>query len=476
MNTNLIGTAGLTESAAFIDARRTYLSVPSLDLLLHAPLDAVSRLLQRDEPIPASADVAIIGGGIMGCATAWYLARSGVRVVLLDRSRIASQQSGRNWGFVRTLCRDPLELPLAALALSIWPEANEELGFDTGWRRSGCLYLSRSEKEHATYAAWYAEAKHLVRDTFLLSAKEAARRFPSVSRATHGAIIAESDGQAEPTLATHAFARAAERSGAVLIEECGVSAIETASGRVLGIQTEHGPIRSPIVICTAGAQSYKLMQAIGVPLPQKAVRSTVSLTAPIADLGLPCFIGFGLGLRQRPDGSCIVATDEGVDIDLTLESFRDSRYFLKSVLGKKGFTFKLGAPFFDDLYTRLSVPRDRRAISPRSPEIPPNLRRVRETQRLFSELFIGAKPPLIVKSWAGNIDVMPDALPVIESVRSVSGLVLATGFSGHGFCLGPAVGRVLADIVRGISPAVELNAFAADRFARGAHSRPRAAI
>lgn len=413
----------------------------------------------------------------MGCSAAWYLAREKLRVVLLDRSRVASQQSGRNWGFVRSLCRDPLELPLAAMALSIWPDANAELGFETGWRRNGCLFLSANEKEHHSYSSWYAKARDIVRDTRLLDAKETAQRFPSLSRLAHGAIIAESDGQAEPTVATHAFARAAERAGAILLEECGVSAIETSGGQVRGVQTEHGLIRSPIVICAAGAQTHRLVHGVGMSLPQKTVRSTVALTRPMADLGMPCFVGFGLGLRQRPDGSCILATDAGTDIDITLDSFRASRYFLREVFrNRKGFSLRLGTPFLDDLHARLSVPRNRRAICPRNPEVPANPGRVREAGRLFTSLFTGAEPPQIVKSWAGNIDVMPDALPVIDGSGSVSGLALATGFSGHGFGLGPAVGRTLADLVLGLAPSIDLKAFAADRFTRGTYSRPHGTI
>jgi glycine/D-amino acid oxidase-like deaminating enzyme len=468
---------GQSDPQAFVEADRTPQLAPSLGLLGHAPTDSVSRLLRREEPIPSTADVIVIGGGIMGCCAAWYLAREKLRVVLLDRSRIASQQSGRNWGFVRTLYRDPVELPLALMALSIWPGSSTELGFETGWRRSGCVFLSSGEKEHQSYSTWYAHARDIVRDTHLMDGKETARRFPSLSRSTHGAIFAELDGQAEPTLATFAFARAAERAGAILLEECGVSAIETSGGRVCGVQTEHGPIRSPIVICAAGAQTYRLVREAGLSLPQKTVRSTVALTAPMADLGLPCFVGFGLGLRQRPDGSCIMATDAGTDIDITFDSFRASRYFLREVfLNRKSFSLRLGAPFLDDLCTRLSVPRDRRAICPRNPEVTANVDRVLETQRLFASLFADVELPRIVKSWAGNIDVMPDALPVIDGAGPMSGLAVATGFSGHGFGLGPAVGRTLAEIVLGRSPSIDLKAFAADRFTRGDYSRPHAAI
>lgn len=451
--------------------------MPSLSLLRHAPADAVSRLLDRAEPLPATADVVIIGGGIMGCSAAWYLARANLKVVLLEKNRIASQQSGRNWGFVRSLYRDPAELPLAAQALSIWPGLQAELGHETGWVRSGCLFLCADDAERRSYDAWLAEAGSMVRDTRMLSPDEVTARFPSVTPRTHGAIIAESDGQAEPTLATLAFARAAIKAGAVVLEDCGVSAVDTAGGRVCGVQTEHGAVRAPIVICAAGAQTFRLLDGLGVRLPQKVVRSTVSLTAPLPALDLPCFVGYGLGLRQRPDGSCIVATDAGTDIDLTLDSLRASRYFVREVMrNRKGFSFRLGKPFVSDLFTRLSVPRSEWAITPRNPDIAPNAHRVRGNRQRFAQLFQTLPPVEIVKSWAGNIDVMPDALPVIDASWPASGLIIATGFSGHGFGLGPAVGATLAALARGAEPATRLTPFSADRFLRGAYSRPYAAI
>ncbi|WP_234632553.1 NAD(P)/FAD-dependent oxidoreductase [Agrobacterium vitis] len=451
--------------------------MPSLSLLQHAPEDAVAALLDCEKVLPKDADAVIVGGGIMGCSAAWYLAKAGLNVALLDKGRLASQQSGRNWGFVRSLCRDPLELPLAALALEMWPTAEAELGFRMGWRRSGCVFLSADEAEHAAYGKWQTEASHLVRDTRLLDTRETKQRFPALTQPAHGAIIAESDGQAEPTLATLAYAKAAMRAGASVLEDCGVVAIEKAGGRVCGVQTEYGSIRTPLVICTAGARTYRLISDSQPGFPQKVVRSTVSLTAPMADLKLPCFVGYGLGLRQRADGSCIIATDSGTDVDVTLDSFRAGGYFLRELWhNRKSFSLQLGKPLLDDVLERFSVPRAERAIHPKQEDIPPNQKRVRKTAQLFSSLFGAEAPPKIVKSWAGNIDVMPDALPVIDGSGPVSGLIVATGFSGHGFGLGPAVGRTIADLSLGRTLSVDLSPFAASRFARGAYSRPYTTI
>lgn len=186
----------------------------------------------------------------------------------------------------------------------------------------------------------------------------------------------------------------------------------------------------------------------------------------------PCFCGLGLGLRQRADGSCVLAADGASDVDLTFDSFRGMRFFLPELLRyRKTFSFNVGRPFLADLRRLLMRPSER-VIEPRRPAIPPNTKRAARTAALFQRLF-GVGPVAIVKSWAGEIDVLPDALPVIDTPSSAAGLIVATGFSGHGFGLGPAVGRNLARIAAGDEPIAALAPF---RFARGTYARAHAPL
>lgn len=431
---------------------------------------------EQDDPLPKSADVVVIGAGIMGCSTAWYLARKGLSVVLLDRGRTAFQQSGRNWGFVRKLCRDPREVPLANLALSLWPQLSAELGHDVSWRQTGCMFLAATQEESQSYEQWQRDCEGLIPDTRMLSRQELERRFPQVKSTGFGAIIAEHDGQAEPVAATTAMAKAARREGARLVENCGVQRIETQGGAVCGVVVERGRIATSTVVCTAGATSYRLLRGLLPVLPQKTVRSSVALSEPIPDLKLPCFVGEGLGLRQRADGSCLLATDAGADIDFTLDSFRNSGFFLPELMrNRKAFALKFGKPFFDDLYARAVLNREQRNILPRAPKIAVNTRRIDMTRSLFTKIF-GLKPPRILHSWAGNIDVLPDALPVIETASKVTGLVVATGFSGHGFGVGPAIGKTLGDVISGSESSIDLRPFSSDRFAAGTYGRPYGTI
>ena len=449
----------------------------SPSLYPHPPDDAFARSREAGGAFPARADVVVLGGGIVGAASAWYLAGMGLKVVLVEKSKVASQQSGRNWGFVRTQYRDLAEMPLALEALSIWPGLERELACDIGWRRGGCVFVAKDDTECDAFSRWHASARSVSPDARMLSGAQVAALLPAFTPRVPGALYTASDGQAEPALATLALARAAQARGARVLEDCGAIEIDTANGSVSGVLTEHGLIRAPAVVCAAGATSHRFLSKFGLVLPQQVVRNTVSLTKPLPPLSESCFCGLGLGLRQRPDGSCILAAESMSDIDLTLDTLRAAKYFLPAfVRNRKTFAFQFGNAFLRDIRGRLSTPDRERAIEPRSPHIPPNARRVEEVTRLFGQLFGGAHAVSVVKSWAGNIDVLPDALPVIDCPPQVPGLVVATGFSGHGFGLGPAVGRNVARLVAGELPTVPLEAFRLERFALGNFARPHAPL
>ena len=440
--------------------------------------DALQPARMRDSStLPRRADAVVVGGGIIGCASAYYLARAGLSVVLIERDTVSAQQSSRNWGFVRTQYRDPHELPLALEALAIWPRLEVELQEAIGWRRTGCVFLAATEAEEAAFGAWLNKTRAISQAAEMLSARQTQALLPALARTTMGALFTASDGQAEPLMATMAFARAALRAGAQIIEHCGAFAIEAGAGHATGVVTERGPIEAGVVICAAGAKSHLLLAPLGLILPQQTVRSTVSLTSPLPPISDPCFCGFGIGLRQRSDGSCIIAADSTSDIDLTLDSFRAVRFFLPEFWrNRSGFSLRLGRPFLRDLSERLTVPRRQHAAAGRDPSIPANTLRVQRTSDAVRALFPAAASLAVEKSWAGLIDVLPDALPVIDAPDPVKGLIVATGFSGHGFGLAPAVGRHVARLATGAVADSCLAPLRLGRFAAGTYARAYAPL
>lgn len=443
----------------------------------YMPDDAMSGIAGLSRRLPYEADVVVIGGGIMGLASAYYLAARGQSVIVLERDRLASQQSGRNWGFVRTQYRDAAEMELAIGALSIWRGLERELGLPIGWRETGCLFAARDEAEATLFENWVNQTASFGGGAVMLSGQETADRLPHLARAAAGALYTATDGQAEPQQATCAFAHAARLAGAQIFEDCGVLAIEDDGGAVSAVLTEHGAIRTKVVICAAGAMSHRLLRPLGLHLPQQVVRNTVSLTRPLPVISVPSFCGFGIGLRQRADGSCIISAESESDVDLTLGSFRDVGFFMSSYLAnRRNFKLSFGRAFFDDLYERLVFDRRQRSVEPRRPHLPANLPRASQIAKMLGDLFGLSGEVGIERSWAGAIDALPDAIPVIDGETGVSGLVVATGFSGHGFGLGPAIGKAVADIVMSGRSTFDLAPFRLDRFVRGTFGQPHAPL
>jgi glycine/D-amino acid oxidase-like deaminating enzyme len=432
-----------------------------------------------DRALPGEADVVIVGGGIVGCAAAYYLARRGLRPLLLERGEVASQQSGRNWGFVRQQGRDPLEVPLMLEANRIWRGLSAELGTDVDWVQGGNLALAATAERMALFEGWLAVARQFGLDTRLLRGREIETVVPGIQGAWVGGMYTPSDGHAEPVTATRAIAGAATAHGARIHSRCAARAILTGGGAVTGLLTEQGEIRTTRVICAAGAWSAPLVRTAGLSLPQRLVRATVARTTPAPPVTRAGVWGPAVAFRQRPDGRLNLAAGGVTDYDVTLDAFRHLRLFLPNYwTNRQLFRFHVGRPLWRDL-ARL-VPGSGRRRDPfthdRDEEPPPNPDKVRRSLGEFQRLFPQLGGLAIERSWAGYIDVTPDAVPVLGEVPGRSGLVVATGFSGHGFAMGPIAGRLVAEIVLDGKPSLDLRGFRFSRFAEGATGQPHAVL
>jgi glycine/D-amino acid oxidase-like deaminating enzyme len=417
-----------------------------------------------------STDVAIIGGGIAGCASAYYLAKKGLSVTLLEKGEIAGEQSGRNWGFVRQQLRDPLEIPLMIACIRIWRGLEAELEADIEWRQGGILHLADTDVEMAKYEAWLEHARTYQLDSRKVSGAEAAELLPGMAHDWIGGIYTPSDGQADPVKTTNAFAKAARRLGAEIRTGCIVEGIETAGGAVTGLSTEAGEIRAKTVLVAAGAWSARLLRTLGLDLPQLGVRSTVLRTrrAPAKTALGVWFPEFGF--RQRRDGSFNVGAGASVDHDIGVDTLRHARAFWSAFRNQGGsLDLHLGRHFFEDLWLHLNrtgalgrqMRRDR-VLDPA-----PSAKKLRGCLAGFRAMFPEFGDIDLATSWAGVIDVMPDEVPVFGEAPGLRGLVIATGFSGHGFGMGPIAGQLMAEAIAEGQPSLDLAGFRFDRFGQG---------
>jgi len=428
------------------------------------------------EKLPDRADVVIIGAGIMGCATAYYLAKRGIKAVLIDKSRIAGAQSTRAWGFVRIMSRDEAEVPLMLEAMKIWPRLEAELNSDLDWRQEGCLFMATDQRELQGYEEWLPIAKQYGLDTRLITGSQLATQMPGLRDPALGGLWSPSDGQAEPRKVAPAFALRAAELGALIFEGCGATGLELVNGKVDTVLTEAGPIRTKAVLVAAGASSWRILKTLGRDLPQQHVRSTAMRTNRVPALTGACFYGHHIGFRQRQDGSLTLADEVSTDIDLTLGHLRAMRWFLPPMLQMSSmFSFHVNGFAARDLKHRLPWRPEAKQpwIHDREPQIPANSTRVQRAIANLRYRFPAAADVQVVESWACHIDCIPDGIPVIGPLPGTDGLLVATGYCGHGFAMGPITGQLMTELIADGDSRLDLKSFRFSRFAEGDVKKPR---
>lgn len=431
--------------------------------------------MQQPNALPAEADVVIIGAGIQGCASAYYMTKAGMKVVLVDKSRVAGQQSSRAWGFVRTQMRDPDEIPLMEACKALWRGLEAELGCDLEWNDGGALYASASPAIMAYREKWLQTAQPFGLDTRLLSVAEVKALLPNLASPIIGGLYTKSDGHAEPRKAAAAFAQRARESGAVILEGCGALSIEKSGGRVSSVATEWGDIRTKNVLLCAGASSWRLLRSHDLVLPQSVVRASVARTNILPNITESAFVGDGIAFRKRSDGSLNIASSMHGDVDVTLDHLRLTSWYWSAYReSAKGLTLHVGGPMLRDLCQRLPWREEARkpAVHEREPTILPQQERLQDAVRLLERAFPTAGRIGLAEQWAGNIDTLPDGIPVLDAPPALPGLVIATGFCGHGFALGPIVGKIMLSLVQGAETGFNLRPFRLSRFAEGDVKKP----
>jgi glycine/D-amino acid oxidase-like deaminating enzyme len=313
-------------------------------------------------------------------------------------------------------------------------------------------------------------------DTRLLRPRDLQAVVPGLAGTWAGGMHTPDDGHADPEKATDAFARAAVAQGASLHLDCAVQGLTTRGGAVASVVTEQGEIRASTVVCAAGAWSARLCRMLGVDLPQRWVRGTVARTTPAPAVTACAVWGPGVAFRQRRDGSFNIAAGGALDHDLTLDSLRQLRFFLPNYWkNKKRFRFHVGRPLLASLAAALpgSAARRRPLVWDRGIEPSPNRTKVRRSLVELGRMLPSLPALGIARSWAGYIDATPDLVPVLGDIPALRGLVLATGFSGHGFAMGPIAGRLVSELIVDGKPSLDIAPFRFSRFAEGAIGKPR---
>lgn len=427
----------------------------------------------------SQAEVVVIGGGIVGCATAYYLAKRGVGVTLVEKGEPADEQSSRAWGFVRQQARDPAEMPLMIECNKLWQRLEDELDADIEWVQGGNLALAGDEARLEQLRDWLPVAREFGLETRLLSRSEIQALAPKMTGPYIGGLYTPSDGHAEPRKATLALAAAAERHGAQILTYHTAEGIETSNGKVSAVVTDRGVIRTPVVVNAAGARAMKVARMVGLALPQLVVRGTVAETTPLAPVTAMGVWGPGVSFRQKRDGAFYIAGGAQADYDLTLDSLRYARQFMPNYLkNRRLFQLRVGAALKDDVASRIPGTKAHRhpfaATVGAEPE--PNRTTARRSLAGLRTLIPEARDVKVRRLWAGLIDSTPDAIPVLGPVDGLEGFIFATGFSGHGFAMGPIVGKLMAELIVDGQPSIPFTGMEFSRFAEGRIGKPKSVV
>lgn len=371
-----------------------------------------------------TADVIIIGGGVNGCAAAYYLAKKGVRdVIVLEADKsIGHGGSSRNGGGVRQSGRDMRELPYAMYAVNnMWPFLSEELGIDVEYYQKGNLRLGKTEAHIQKLEDLASRSRELGLDMNVVDAQTVKEICPYLSEEVIGASWCPTDGHANPMITTLAYYIRALEKGVRFFTDARVVKLEKYKGRLRRVIMESGEVfEAETVIIAAGYASRYLARTVGVDVPLYTYFEEALVTEMqphMFDIMLGTADGDFYG-HQSQHGSFVFGCDSGLEdgIDMPLDELKTSS---------------------------VTAPAGCRAIMGYIP------------------LLADAK---IVRTWGGWIDMCHDGVPVISRVEEVPGMILACGFTGHGFGTAPAVGLMLAQMTTGEKTAVDISALGYDRF------------
>ena len=432
--------------------------------------------IQFQAPLPRASDVVIIGGGVIGVSTALFLARRNISVTLLEKGRIAAEQSSRNWGWIRQQGRDADELPIVIEAQRLWRQLAEECSEDIGLKQVGVTYLARTDKEMAGFAKFLAVAQAHGVDTRLLDQGEVAKLIPAMSRQFKGGMTTPSDMRAEPWVAVPALARLAARQGVTIIENCAARMLDVSAGRVSGVWTEKGCIAATSVVIASGAWTSLFLRAHGISIPQLSVRATVAATEPMPEIHDGAVADENIAFRRRQDGGYTLASGGSNQLYVGPDAFRHAgKYFSALMANPLGTRYMLAAPrgYPDSWSTSRKWDADKESPFERMRILNPvpEASALRAIDHEFRKLFPRFKAVPLKATWAGMIDAMPDVVPIVDHAKEIPGVVIATGMSGHGFGIGPGMGRVISDLVQGNGAGHDLKRFRQSRFSDGSPIR-----
>lgn len=372
-------------------------------------------------------------------------------------------------GWIRKTSRHAGDVPLAQAADRLWAEMPARIGREIGYRQAGILFLAKDQQQMQMHEEWHRSVAPLELDSRLLSPAEIDRLVPGGQGHWVGGIHTPSDGYAEPAIATSAMAVAAMQKGATLVQHCAVRTLSRSAGRVSGVVTERGEIRCQQVLLAGGAWSRRFLGNLGIALPTLPLICSVLRTRPMAGPTDTAVGGPDFSFRKHQDGGYIITQRGKLDAPVTLDHMLIGHRYLDQLRTQRSFLkIRFGRAFINDLKLKRHWKAD--AISPfeqvRTNDPAPNMSLNQDALNNLKAAWPAFDAACVEEAWAGLLDVTPDSNPVIDHIDAIPGLVIATGFSGHGFGTGPAAGHLAADLLCNQAPFIDPSPYRFNRLQR----------
>ncbi len=358
-------------------------------------------------------DIVIIGGGVMGCAIAYNLAKEGLKPVVIEKSDIGSEASGSNGGGVRQSARNLKEMPLAMESIRMYGHLHEELEMDVEYVQEGNLRLCTSEEELEVMRQAVENQKKVGLELKMLDRRQLLEINPHVGEKVIGAGYCPTDGHVNPFLVTYGFFKKAKSLGARFYTHEEAKEIRLQKGRVTAVVTDKNTFETDLVVDAAGVAGRKVANMVGLDLPMRPIFSEAMITEAYPPL-FKQMVGHAKGLfygRQTAHGS----------------------FFWGGFVGTEQFIYREGKPSFHYIGPAIS--------------------------RMVIDFFPVLKDLNVIRMWSGLIAQMSDAIPVLGFTEEVPGFVFTTGFCGHGFGLAPVIGRLISELILDCKTSIPIHDF-----------------
>lgn len=419
--------------------------------------------------LPSTADVVVIGGGIVGTSTAAALAARDLRVVLVERHLgPAAEASGKAQGILRMQGREAPEIPFADAAMKHWHELAETAPADAELELSfgGNLYFAVSPNQVDELRSLLAETSRAgLDDVELLGPDEVRAIVPAATGPFAAAMWSPRDGHCDPTAVTRYTARLAQDRGATMAYDTTVTGIQVRSGRVAGVTTSRGDIACPAVVAACGIWTPHLLRPVGLPVPIMPVGLCEAMTGPLPQLLGPAVRAHGFGARQRPNGSLVLSAglDPVLDHRISLYDLQHVRMWSRRLI-----TFRRNVRLRIGWAETARQVRYRTLASPRTlgapPPVRPDVAQLEQAFRELARVFPAAGATTTHQRWVGWVDMSPDGLPILDASAGPDGLVVIAGLSGHGLTLAPALAEAAAELALTGSSSHPVEPFRLGRF------------